>query len=1333
LAHLPLESEIKENMVAAHIAASGLDTMTEQQKAYEEEECKIRNTTLCIPIRSSASFTNRNDFVEIFMDEISDIDSGTITSILRDEDAPLSVWTETALMYMRAKKSSDSLTLLTTACNELLEQQNLGSREEKVRLLAASGIGYLTRALASTAEANRNNTNSDELSTGMFGSYSRRGGKDDTGEEFRNFADTLFTRASKVDNLFPMTWIGRGMLNLSMDRVDQAIFFFKTTLDHCGQVLPALIGMACVKFKEENYQESMEIYESAIRYFPQRSGAAARVGFGLACYKVGQIDRAKAAFIRAHEIDNTNVEAMIGIAVLEMASLDKKLSKNYTPRTENAIQLLSQANLIDHSNAMVQNHLANHYFWKWTPVTGVTVEVEHGSNVVKATSELNLDARGGERIRIGLDFETITAEDEEEDDYHLGIGQTSFKIQDAWKSNSAKGLQVWKKDYDRVITLAKSAYSSTSIKEIQAESLFLLARVYHVKEDMEMAHKFYKQACKLAPDLSPARFGWAQTLIWDEKYEEAAINLGIVIGNSSSATDAYAALGLLEVRAGLDKKKAFSNLSKAIDMDPLNPDLVLVEALALQQQESDYPEALKRYRKAVELMEMRGEQVPWDVLTNMGVLCHETNNYDEAGKCYERALYSLDADDEDDDHERATESSLEVNVDKIRHIDNRPFWAFVDTKVNLSYTSYSNSEDEGLVFEMSRPEPNLIVGDHVRIEEDFESIIRDISGTILTLKDKFVSLPETTNDLVDENQKQGGKLQLYVKRANGRLAKSSTISVAFNLARLHEEAGRIIPAVELHKAIIQRHPSYVNSYLRLACISRDCGSLDHCSQWLKSACKIAPGNPEVLALVGNLHLSLSDWARAQKIFDQLLQQSVPNVEAYSMLCLGNIYFNNLKTPERYDKHLNYASDWYKRILNKDTANAYAANGLGTILAEKGELAKARDIFTRVREISGDTIPDCLLNLGHLHLALSKHPEALQMYQQYMNRTKKVVISDTENNGDVVVLSYIAFAYFDWAKQTEKINNAKAAPADERYKKCIEYLELAMKCSKKENLVLRFNWCMTKLQSAHCVLQKLTRNIRRTAKEVQDALDGLQESLPKVQTMIQWKQENKKVPIPTSTLNDFVEQCRENIESAKSHLSQELKKEAELEEIRELQKIETLQRKKEYELEKLKKKHEESEFQKMREERAKMKMEKVSNLLNGWKQEERAKEIAVKKKTKENTIPEALGSNEVEVTSPATEDPSALSDEENVENGVKLSTQTQRDLFGDDENTDDDSNDKNNQPVDTKTQEKAPLEKELFDDSSSDESEAGSISAKRKIMAVEEDAQLAKKAKVIEGI
>lgn len=125
------------------------------------------------------------------------------------------------------------------------------------------------------------------------------------------------------------------------------------------------------------------------------------------------------------DIDPENVDAMVGAAVLDMASLDES-SSEFNSLMEKAIKMMSMANLLDHSNAMVQNHLANHYFWKWTPLAG-TVKVTHGSNLVQGSQPIPLDP--GERIRIGTEFETYVPDDADDADEE---GET-FRMKDAWK------------------------------------------------------------------------------------------------------------------------------------------------------------------------------------------------------------------------------------------------------------------------------------------------------------------------------------------------------------------------------------------------------------------------------------------------------------------------------------------------------------------------------------------------------------------------------------------------------------------------------------------------------------------------------------------------------------------------------------------------------------------------------------------------------------------------------------------------------------------------------------------------------------------------------------
>jgi RNA polymerase-associated protein CTR9 len=896
-------------------------------------------------------------------------------------------------------------------------------------------------------------------------------------------------------------------------------------------------------------------------------------------------------------MDPENVDAMVGAAVLDMMNLDET-SSDFNSHMERAIKMMSMANLLDHSNAMVQNHLANHYFWKWTPIAGV-VEVIQGSRTVRGSQPIPLD--DGDRVRIGTEFESVVADDGNGDDEDDVDGST-FQLKDTWKGPSARGLKLWKKDYDRVIALAKGAYNSTSVSEIQAESLFLLARVYHVRGMMDDAKKVYERACKLNPNLTPARFGLAQVLIENEEYDAAAAHLQLVLGTSNTATDALATIGLLEVKAGGKKTElGLSNLRKAIDLDPLNPDLILLEALALQQQEITYGKALERYKKAVHLMERQGKKITYDIYTNIGVLSHETRNFDESLAAYKR---SLDALDEDGSKRKAELRNVGLEGGKIRHRDNDVFFAFVDCEIAVENPCKSE-EEEGVtslvVLKIDGTAPEaipLLPGDDIRLGDTFETQVERVDkvgeNIVLQVKDSYkgekkaLDNDESTMDISGESKENvhPKEIPVFVKRENSRLIDPVAISITFNMARLHEAAGRTLAAVELHKAIVKRNPAYVNSYLRLACIAIDCGALNECAGWLKIAAETAPGNPEVLTLIGNLHLSLCDWAPAQQIFDGLLGRKVPNVEAYALLSMGNIYFANLDIPGRYAKHLGYAADFYKRILTKDNANAYAANGLGSVMAEKAELFKAKEIFNRVRETTGDTIADAHLNLAHIYLAQKKHPEALQMYQSYLKRTEDgtaPITSKSRLDDKVDVLHYIAFSYFDWARQTELFNNAKAAPADERYKMAMQNLELAIidNTSESKNSVLTYNLCMTKLQAANCVLQKLTRNIRRTAQEVEEALEGLKQSLETVETIAKNKAEGAKVLISTSILNDFITHCKSNIESAKSHLEDERKREEEAKEVLELQRSMAEMKRQEQLLEEARRKEEEAKKQEER--------------------------------------------------------------------------------------------------------------------------------------------------------
>lgn len=198
-------------------------------------------------------------------------------------------------------------------------------------------------------------------------------------------------------------------------------------------IVLALIALFVLVYHARN------LNSEAIRVNPG-CPASVRVGLGLCCYKLGQIDRAQAAMARALELDPQNVQALVGSAILELSTASAG-SANAARRTENAVSTISMAYHVDRTNAMALNHLANHYFWTWSVLKG-TVSVEAGSRRGLMNSDLNEDLLPGDFIRIGVGF-TTTVGDQSFDGRTLHLGKE-------YAGPSGEALKLYRKDYRKV-------------------------------------------------------------------------------------------------------------------------------------------------------------------------------------------------------------------------------------------------------------------------------------------------------------------------------------------------------------------------------------------------------------------------------------------------------------------------------------------------------------------------------------------------------------------------------------------------------------------------------------------------------------------------------------------------------------------------------------------------------------------------------------------------------------------------------------------------------------------------------------------------------------------
>eukprot|EP01025_Chloroclados_australasicus_P015575 TRINITY_DN17496_c0_g1_i1.p1 TRINITY_DN17496_c0_g1~~TRINITY_DN17496_c0_g1_i1.p1 ORF type:complete len:1163 (+),score=199.91 TRINITY_DN17496_c0_g1_i1:73-3489(+) len=284
------------------------------------------------------------------------------------------------------------------------------------------------------------------------------------------------------------------------------------------------------------------------------------------------------------------------------------------------------------------------------------------------------------------------------------------------------------------------------------------------------------------------------------------------------------------------------------------------------------------------------------------------------------------------------------------------------------------------------------------------------TGYLLQRAQHIKGHAERAMDLMQEAMRSTYSLE----NGNGSLSIANVLK--FNIGRLYQAAGRLKEAKEMFEAIVQDYPNAVDCFIGLAEICRARGQIKEAIEWAEKVLERKGGHADALALLGNLHLDRRDYPAAQKYFEQLIQNKESKNDPYGMIGLGNLYLYTIpgeakkkEQIEKREKNLKRAQDLFKVVLSKDPQNIYAANGLGAVLAERGKLEGAKDIFAMVQETAAASggflrLPDMWINLGNIHLARGETVSAIKMYE--------TANSKFFNNKNTTILLYLARAFYD---------------------------------------------------------------------------------------------------------------------------------------------------------------------------------------------------------------------------------------------------------------------------------------------------------------------------------
>ncbi|CAM9276754.1 unnamed protein product, partial [Hapterophycus canaliculatus] len=779
-----------------------------------------------IPVRGA------QQTVEVYTEELPG-DYNDVVDVLKAEIAPLDIWLRFAVEYHRQGSEAHFRGILTEIIEALTPETEKFYADDR----RAFDVGRIRILNALAAD-----------SVKQASKCSDRTARDDQ----YTAALSHLTSADRIDNMSELTWVGKGVFYLCQGELDRAKYFFENARKHRHN-FPATLGEAAVNFHHGNYKQALDLYIEAIRVNPECS-ASVRVGLGLCCYKLGQTSRAQAAMARALQLDPQNVQALVGSAILELSTASAG-SKNAARRTESAINTMSMAYHVDPKNAMVLNHLANHYFWTWSPLKA-TLNIEQGSRFGTVRGDLKHDLVTGDNIRIGSGFATAVGAE--------GFDGTTLHLRDEFTELSGDELKLYTKDYRKVVKLAATAYENTTAPEIKAESCYLKARVHHAMGNLGEAKLLYNEACHLWPQFAPAQYGMAQMLVNEGNMEQAVKALDAVLAEIPDNQEALVLLGVLFAKHK-QRLPALSKFKRALELNPRLSDAWIAQAQVLQEDPADHKFALSSYSKGLgdatagsaenkpseRLNSIGGLATTQAAWTNIAVLHEHMGNHAEAMSAYHNAFSEKSSDLKHADDIVDSDALLGITDPA-----NQLFWEWKELPTTASVVPGSR-----IVRLSSSIGGAVKKGTQVRVGEHYVTTAQGSE------KERGFEVADIAPSGVEGFVLDG---PLYKKVHKIRVTKEN-VSMVFNLALLHEKQGHHEAAQELHKAVLAEHPTYVNSYLRLGIMARDSGQIHEASKWFKQALEVDGENPDIVAYIGNLHMRNSEWGPAQKKFEKILE------------------------------------------------------------------------------------------------------------------------------------------------------------------------------------------------------------------------------------------------------------------------------------------------------------------------------------------------------------------------------------------------------------------------------------------------------------------------------
>ncbi|KAG2393344.1 hypothetical protein C9374_006875 [Naegleria lovaniensis] len=423
------------------------------------------NSNTSVPFDVTAS-----DGVVIQVDLVNDAYED-IESLLFDEKPPLDCFIRISVLYYQINRTDLFEKLLKRLLSESSFNDYYGHFEYTEAKVEALNIlaGYQIERYNKVVSTSNDKNISDDVLQNMR-------------EEIRNEIEKLIQEAEQLNPSKVTNFLSRAVLHLNLGEVDKAEGKFDYVLTVDKNNIPALLGMACVRYNQKQFKEALTIYEQCLRLNPQ-GPADIRLGLGLCHYQLENYQRARQCFERVLKLDPNNVAALVSLAVMDLNSNDENLVQNAVKTN------LRKAYSLDQTNPQVLNLLGNHFIFKKDTTTALQLSCTAFEN------------SRASKIKAESCYNTARAYHIEQE-YHRAFGFYYRIISSYWSDHTLAHyglgqMYIQRNEIDNAISEFETVLKS---EPENLETNRVLGKLYARKRDPKKTIKYFKKVLKKDPE-----------------------------------------------------------------------------------------------------------------------------------------------------------------------------------------------------------------------------------------------------------------------------------------------------------------------------------------------------------------------------------------------------------------------------------------------------------------------------------------------------------------------------------------------------------------------------------------------------------------------------------------------------------------------------------------------------------------------------------------------------------------------------------------------------------------------------------------------------------------